>query len=96
MVPFVSSQLYSDEQKIWGDLNYNGTGQTEFDKGLVGKYFWQSYRLNRGERINSKGIELYSTMELPTRTVDNFTQRTWIEMQKIAELKDGFMTCYFA
>ena len=96
MIPFVSSQLYSDEQKIWGDLNYNGTEQTDVNKGLIGKYFWQSYRLNRGERINSKGIELYSTMELPARAGDNFTQRTWIEMQKIAELKDGFMTCYFA
>ena len=97
IVPFVTRDLYSGET--------NTTGQSlfmshEYRLGLKGRFFWQSWRLNRSERISSRGIELYQLYNdvpaLPTPATDTYTLRCWLEVLKYATLEDGKMECYFA
>ena len=49
-----------------------------------------AFSLNRGERVNSRGVELEVTMPL---TGDTYTQRAWLEVAKVITLKDGRMMC---
>lgn len=97
IVPFVTRDLYSGETNTTG----LSTFQTHpYLNGLQGKFFWQSWRLNRSERISSRGIELYQKYNnvpaLPTPATDTYTLRCWLEILKYATLEDGKMTCYFA
>ena len=59
------------------------------------QYFYQAHRLNRNERINSRGIELETTYSDLDGGVD-FTQRVWIEIVRSATLKNGMFDCYYA
>ena len=56
--------------------------------------FWVEDRLNRNERINSRGIEIYQTWG--ALAVEVFTMRCWLETVKYATLKDGIILCYYA
>lgn len=54
-------ELYSDSGKALmdsqsSDQHYEGRSQTG---NLTGSQFWQGFRLNRGERVGTKGIELH-------------------------------------
>ncbi len=54
-------EVYSDSGNALVDgtsanHNYEGREQSE---GLAGRQFWQGFRLNRGERVGSKGIDLH-------------------------------------
>ena len=53
-----------------------------------------SIRLNRGQRINTKGIDLIYKTSLAGGT--NYTLRAWVEHLKIASLQDGEFSCYNA
>ena len=67
--------------------------------GIVSKYFYQAYKLNRNERINSRGIELYNTWNVlknPNVSATTFTQRAYVELVKVATLTDGKMSVFFA
>ena len=59
--------------------------------GLNGKFQYLCYRLNRNERVNSRGIqlELNYTDALPT----NYVHRTWLELVKTATLENGKFRC---
>ena len=53
--------MYSDSGKALmdsqsSDQHYEGRSQTG---NLTGSQFWQGFRLNRGERVGTKGIELH-------------------------------------
>ena len=61
---------------------------------LTGKFFWTANRLNRNERINSRGIEVYSTYN--QIDPNNHTYRTYLEMVKVASLRDGRMEVEWA
>ena len=91
MVPHVSRDMYSGGGEGLTAENYNGQRQ---DVNLKAQFYWQAHRLNRNERINSRGIEYeqnYSSMG-----VGPFTQRTWIEVIKQAQLKNGILDINFA
>ena len=91
MVPLVSRDMYSGGGEGLTAENYNGQRQ---DVNLKAQFYWQAHRLNRNERINSRGIEYeqnYSSMG-----VGPFTQRTWIEVIKQAQLKNGILDINFA
>jgi len=55
----VPREVYSDSGNALlvndGNRGYEGHNQDE----LYGKQFWQGFRLNRGERVGSKGIDLH-------------------------------------
>ena len=72
------------------------------NSNLPGQMMWFASRLNKGERVNSRGIELYfkfGAMPLKSTGPDtyaDYVQRCWLEQIKVAELSNGVMTSYFA
>ena len=70
------------------------------DTGNGGQYpgtqFWNAMRLNRGERVNSRGIELYFKQDVDALANSNMVQRVWLETLRTAVLVDGVMSCYYA
>jgi len=91
MVPHISRDMYSGGGEGLTAEVFNGQRQ---DTNLKAQFFWQSHRLNRNERINSRGIEYeqkYSSIGSGP-----FTQRTWIEVVKQAQLKNGVLDINFA
>ncbi len=102
-VPYITRDEYNMEGggTDGGGLavaNYNGHAVSNGANGLRGNFFFQAHRLNRNERINSRGIELetlYSSLR-PPKSGTVFTQRCWLELVRTATLKDGFFDCYFA
>ena len=59
-------------------------------------------QLNRGDRINGRGLDLNMTMKkFPAQSPsgDNLTkilQRVWCETAKVINLKDGRLSCVYA
>jgi hypothetical protein len=86
----VSRQMYANTGGTLTTEKYAGLDQDD----LAGVFFYQADRLNRNERINSRGIEL----ELKFSSVNNstHTHRTWIEVIKQATLRDGMLDINFA
>ena len=67
--------------------------------GVVSQFFYQAYKLNRNERVNQRGVELYNTWNAfknPTDSATTLTQRAYVELVKVATLKDGVMEVFFA
>ena len=103
-VPYVSRDQYNQEGggTTGGGLAatfYNGHSCRGPNTGIRGNFCWNAHRLNRNERINSRGIELetlYSALPDANGTGSTFTQRCWIEIVRTATLRDGFMDCYWA
>ena len=98
-VPHITRDEYNSEGggTAGGGLTvelYNGHACTT----LRGQFCHQAHRLNRNERINSRGIELETTYsELPgLTTILNYTQRVWIEVLRTATLRNGMFDCYYA
>ena len=68
--------------------------QSSSVNGIDGKFHHIAYRLNRNERVNSKGLELelvYSDVNAGT-----YTHRSWLEMVKSATLTDGKFSTDFS
>jgi hypothetical protein len=99
MVPFIYRQEYNNEGQGLTANTYQGHAQNDIDAGLAGNFFYQAYKLNRNERVNSRGIELYNTFDkIPNSDADDSTAtlRTYIELIRVAQLKDGKFDIFFA
>ena len=97
---------------VWtqgGSSTPNGTLAARAAKPcLAGDFFWAAGRLNKNQRINSRGIELYFKVDaLPailsrqagdgTITASpGYTQRVYMEVVRTATLGDGYFQCYYA
>ena len=96
-VPYIARDLYRGE----GELATNHTntpGSCDFEDHnaldtLQETQFWTAYRLNRGERVNSRGIELYDTRSGVT---GSSTMRAWLQVMRVASLKDGMFEMSYA
>ena len=89
--PNVSRDMYSGGGDGLTTEFYNGVSQTNHLKGL---FYYQAHRLNRNERINSRGIEYeqqYSLIDANT-----YTCRLWLEIVKQATLTNGILDINFA
>ena len=53
-------------------------------------------QLNKGDRINGRGLDLSFTMKNFPVAVNTLTQRVWCEVAKVISLKDGRIQCYYA
>ena len=100
-VPYISKDEYNQEGggTGGGGLSTNANDQYNglpLDDEWRGKYNYQAHRLNRNERINSRGIELETTYNLALTGSDNYTQRVWIELVRSATLRDGQMDIFYA
>ena len=99
MVPFVTRDEYSNQGGTMTLSSYEGHAQNDTKKGLQSQFFYQVYKLNRNERINSRGLELYNTfdkIENQDGAKQSFTLRTYLELIRVASLKDGMLDVYFA
>lgn len=91
-MPYVTREEYSREGAgAITPTTFQGHNQST---NLAGKFFWNVYKLNKNERVNSRGIELETTYGSVVNATH--TYRAWLELVKTAQLKDGRLTCYFA
>ena len=90
-LPFVTRDEYSGQGQITtGDQYMSRTQSTS----LNGKFFWTAHKVNDGERVGSRGLELHNKyLSLPAGA---YTGRCWIEAVKVAVLENGRFDCYFA
>tara|TARA_R110002050_G_scaffold128442_1_gene249640 strand:- start:3079 stop:4569 length:1491 start_codon:yes stop_codon:yes gene_type:complete len=99
MVPFVTREEFCAEGVGLTDDTYEGyvqnTGDAADEDGILGRFNWLSYRLNRNERINSRGLEYYWKYE-GLNTAGLYTQRTWLELAKLTTLSGGFVSTALA
>jgi hypothetical protein len=110
MVPFLSREPYAKEgisckldvydQAVQDASEFGAFGSGHTTVGVGGQYpgqsFWQAFRLNRGERVNSRGIELYFQQDIDADAHSNDVQRVWLETLRTAVLEDGILECYYA
>ena len=94
-LPFVTREEYSAEGNVLTNNTFHNIAQNA-SKGLLGNYFFQSYKLPAG-RVNSRGLELTTQLDsLPALAGSNsYTQRTYIEIGRVATLSRGFLTSGF-
>lgn len=93
LVPFVSREEYSNEGVNLPGRKLVGYAQ---DASLQGKFFWCASQLNRAERINSRGVELYFQYATPPTEANGYDLRAYVEHIKTATLEQGYLTCYNA
>ena len=60
---------------------------------LDAKFFWTAYRLNRNERVNSRGVELYDKRVTLEQTS---TLRAYLQVVRLASLRDGIFSVTYA
>ena len=95
MVPFVTREEFSAEgvaltkDEFMGHVQFAGDAGNE--NGVLGRFNWLAFRLNRNERINSRGLEFYYKYQALDNTA-LYTQRSWIELAKVTVLQAGFVT----
>jgi len=94
--PFVTREEYSAEGDVLTSEQFHGTAQNG-STGLLGNFFFQSYKLPVG-RVNARGLELTTKCDALSALSagQTYTQRTYIEVEKVAELRDGFLTVGFS
>jgi hypothetical protein len=100
MVPFVTREEYSSEGTAISTDDFMGfqenTGRFNVvDTGLAGRFSWNGFRLNRNERVNSRGIELFFKFD-SLDDAGTLIQRSWIELVKLTQLVDGYVTTELA
>ena len=105
-IPHVTRQEFSAEgvgglssTVASGGITYNGNNINSPSVGLRGGSFNQVYRLNRNERVNSRGIELevqYSSNASSGLSDASYTHRAWLELLRSATLTDGKFEIDFA
>ena len=95
-VPYISRDLYRGEGQLAQTLS-GASGSVNFEdytalSDLRQKFFYTAYRLNKGERVNSRGIEIYDTrVTVPGAS----TMRCWLQVMRVVSLRDGmFMMGY--
>ncbi len=100
MVPFIHREEYNFEGKGLATGGFMGYEQEDPDHGIAGRFFYQAHKLNRNERVNSRGIELYNTYDKLKNSRDagknSATLRTYLEIIRVAQLNDGVMDTFFA
>ena len=93
-MPMVGRDLYSGQ----GQLS-TGSATGPFFAGYGGdistrsRFFHLAYRLNRNERVNSRGIEIYDKR---TTMSESATLRVWIQVVRTATLSDGVLEVAYA
>ena len=96
-VPYISRDLFRGEGLL-ATTNASTPGSENFEGHALAdtarqKFFYTAYRLNKGERVNSRGIELYDTRNpVPGAS----TLRAYLQVVKLATLRDGVMEIAFA
>ena len=87
--------MYARQGSVAGGLTSETFEGHVLDEELSGQYFYNAYRMNDGERVNFRGLELHN--KLPTMKATEFPliQRVYIEMQKVMVIDNGIVDCYY-
>lgn len=102
MVPFVTRDEFSNEGATTTPVEFQGYDQNDNGSGVLNKFFYQAFHLNRGERVNSRGIEYYFNYNklqgglLDNASANTYTLRVYIELMRMATLNDGMINTFFA
>ena len=95
--PFVTREEYSAEGVALTDDEFMGypqsagrAGSQAGSKGIFGRFGWLANRLNRNERVNSRGVEVFFRYQ-DLDNGPNYTQRSWLELVKITQLNGGYV-----
>lgn len=99
---YVPREVYSGGGTALADngvehLLYEGRGQTG---GFGGQLFWQGWRLNRGERVGTKGIDLTMNALDTAGTgqglaTGTYTQYCYLEVSRNAVINNGQIDVFF-
>lgn len=103
-IPHISRDIYSGQGQLAKEVEFGsvegypmgadyGGGSSSLDADVRGRGNWHCYKLNRNERVNSRGIELYDKR---TSMDDKSTLRAWIQVVRQAQLMDGKMAVVYA
>tara|TARA_R110000772_G_scaffold135148_1_gene243772 strand:+ start:8087 stop:9484 length:1398 start_codon:yes stop_codon:yes gene_type:complete len=94
-VPHITRAEYARQGNSISAATFEGypmNGQQE----LTGQFFWNAYRLNSGDRVDSRGIELHHKYLNLAVAEAPYTSRCWIELQKVMRITDGQVDCYYS
>ena len=96
-VPYISRDLYRGEGQLAQD-HATVKGSVSFENyaakaDLANHQYYTAYRLNKGERVNSRGIELFDTRKTMN---GDATLRAFLQVVKVATLRDGVFETMFA
>ena len=108
-IPYTTRAIYGDEGGIsqasgegvvnpdaTASLHYEGMGQAS---NLCGQQFWQGFRLNTGERVGTKGIDVmvnYADLRVTATKPAQYTQHSIVEVTKRASLIGGQLEVSYA
>ena len=106
-MPHTTRDLYSGQGQLAKEAKFGGfekfpmgsaytfvDGTTSpLDCDVRSRGQWYCYRLNRNERVNSRGIEVYDRR---TTMSGSSTFRAWIQVVRMAQLVDGKMVVAYA
>lgn len=89
---YVSREAYSGEGNCIAKLDHHAYMGLDQRDNLQGKNFWQGCKLHNGARIDSKGVDIHTTLDTDTNSV----QRVWLEILRYAQLVNGQMSTFYA
>jgi len=103
-VPHVSRDIYAGQGQLAQEVAFGaferypmgaayGGGTSPLNCDIRSRANWHCYRLNRNERVNSRGIEVYDRRETMSGAS---TFRAWIQVVRMAQLVDGKMVVTYA
>ena len=94
-LPSVTRDQYARQGYALTSQKFEGYTQASQSE-LAGQSFYTAYRLNDGERVNSRGLELHSQISALDPTQAPYTSRCWIEVQKRMRMTDGVVETDYA
>ena len=103
-MPHVSRDIYSGQGQLAQDVTKGAfedypmgsdyaAGTSPLNSDIRSRANWHCYRLNRNERVNSRGIELYDRRDSMS---GSSTLRAWLQVVRMAQLVDGKMEVSYA
>ena len=96
-MPMTSRDIYSGQGQLAQEAAFGGFekyamgaayagGTSPLNSDVRSRACWQAFRLNRNERVNSRGIEIYDRR---TTMSGGSTLRAWVQVVRQAQLQDG-------
>ncbi len=93
--PHVTRTEYARQGHAMVNRKFEGYSMAGSNE-LPGQFFFNAYRMNDGERVDSRGLELHHKYEDLAAAEAPYTSRCWIEIQKVMRITDGVVDCYYA
>ena len=102
-IPHVSRDIYSGQGQLAKERVFGGfemyaigagyAGPSALNSDIRSRANWHCYLLNRNERVNSRGIEVYDRrLTMPSSS----TLRCWLQVVRMAQLNDGMIEVVYA